>query len=89
MPDKGEEPPKVGPSKAVARLSQDLERLLADAQLKQKAPKGMAKCPLCGAILEPTRNKKVRTHDNPVKGARCEASGQPVEVPSKPAKRKA
>lgn len=69
---------KVGPSKDVVRLSEELERMMLAEQLKQKAPKGKTKCPLCGAILEPTRNKRVRTHDNPVGGARCEASKQPL-----------
>ena len=66
---------RIGPSKDVVRLSEELERMLAAEQLAQKAPKGKAKCPLCGAILEPTRNRKVRTHDDPVKGRRCDASG--------------
>lgn len=78
------EAPKVGPSKAVARLSEDLERLLVEQQLKEKAPKGKAKCPKCGAILEPTRNKRVRTHDDPVKGVRCEASKTLLPGPDKP-----
>jgi hypothetical protein len=69
---------RVGPSKDIVRLSEELERLLRDEQLRQKAPKGKAKCPTCGAILEPTRNRRVRTHDDPVGGRRCDASGQPV-----------
>ena len=69
---------RVGPSKEVVRLSEELERMVRQEQLKQKAPKGKAKCPLCGAILEPTRNRRVRTHDDPVGGARCEASRQPL-----------
>lgn len=69
---------KVGPSKDVVRLSEELEKMMLAEQLRQKAPKGKAKCPLCGAILEPTRNHRVRTHDNPVGGARCEASKQPL-----------
>ncbi|MEK6975813.1 MAG: hypothetical protein AABY18_05675 [Candidatus Thermoplasmatota archaeon] len=75
---------KVGPSKDVVRLSEELEALLAVDQLRRKAPKGMAKCPLCGVILVPTRNRRVRTHDNPVKGARCDASKQPLaDFPAK------
>ena len=80
--DRDAEPAKVGPSKAVARLSEDLERLLVEAQMKEKAPPGKVKCPACGLALEPTRNKRVRTHDDPVGGARCEASKQPL-APSK------
>ena len=75
---------KVGPSKDVVRLSEALEGMMREEQRKQKAPKGKAKCPLCGAILEPTRNKRVRTHDDPVGGARCEASKQPLgDLPTK------
>ena len=77
-PDKDAKVVKVGPSKDIVRLSEELERMMLEEQLRQKAPKGKAKCPLCGAILEPTRNKRVRTHDNPVGGRRCEASGQPL-----------
>ena len=69
---------KVGPSKDIVRLSEELEKLMLDEQMRQRVPKGMAKCPACGAIIAPTRNKKVRTHDNPVGGRRCEASGQPM-----------
>lgn len=69
--------PRVGPSKSVAHLSQDLERILAEAQKAQAAPPGKEKCPLCGAILDPMRGNRVRTHDDPVKGARCAASQRP------------
>jgi hypothetical protein len=68
--------PAVPPEK-LPSLSQELEGLLADEQKRQKAPEGMVKCPACGLPIAPTRNKKVRTHDNPVKGARCEASNKP------------
>lgn len=70
---------KVGPSKDVVRLSEQLESLMREEQRRQKAPKGKVKCPLCGAILLPTRTKRVRTHDDPVGGARCEASKRPVD----------
>lgn len=63
--------------KAVPGLSKDLAELLREQQLAEKAPEGMAKCPLCGAIIAPTRTKKVRTHDDPLKGARCAASNRP------------
>jgi hypothetical protein len=70
--------PKPVPPKAIPGLSRELEDMMLDAQRKEKAPAGMVKCPLCGLILEPMRGKKVRTHDNPVKGVRCEASGKPM-----------
>ena len=65
------------PRKAIPGMSKDLAELLREQQMAQAAPEGMAKCPLCGAIIEPTKTKKVRTHDDPLKGARCEASNQP------------
>ena len=65
------------PKKAIPGLSKDLAELLREQQLAEKAPEGMVKCPLCGAIIAPTKTKKVRTHDDPLKGARCEASNQP------------
>jgi hypothetical protein len=68
---------KVGPSKSVAALSEDLGKVLRDEQMRQAAPEGMEKCPLCGAIVEATRTKKVRTHDDPLTGMRCEGSGKP------------
>jgi hypothetical protein len=40
----------------------------------------MVKCPLCGLALPPTRNRKVRTHDNPLTAARCPASGTPFRA---------
>jgi hypothetical protein len=70
--------PRVGPSKEVARLSADLEGLLREAQMREKAPNGMLKCPACGAILAPTRDRRLRTHDDPVKGVRCDASRTPA-----------
>lgn len=63
--------------KAVPGLSKALEDLLQEEQLRQAAPAGMVKCPQCGLPLAPTRNRKVRTHDNPLTGARCPASGTP------------
>jgi hypothetical protein len=78
------------PKKAIPGMSRELEDLMLREQKEQKAPEGMAKCPLCGIIIAPTRNKKVRTHDNPVKGARCEASNQPwagfKERPKRPSR---
>jgi hypothetical protein len=68
--------PAVPPEK-LPGLSQELGALLADEQKKQKVPEGMVKCPVCGLALEPTRNKRVRTHDDPLKAARCEASNRP------------
>lgn len=73
------------PKKAIPGLSRDLAALLREQQLAQKAPEGMAKCPLCGAIVEPTRTKKVRTHDDPLTGARCEASNRPfLDIAGRP-----
>jgi hypothetical protein len=68
--------PAVAPEK-LPGLSQELGALLADEQKRQKAPEGMVKCPACGLPLQPTRNKRVRTHDDPLKAARCEASNRP------------
>jgi len=62
----------------VALLSERLhEALLAD-QKRERAPRGKDKCPLCGAILEPTKNGRVRTHEaDPYEGERCPASARP------------
>jgi hypothetical protein len=68
--------PAVPPEK-MPGLSQELGALLAEEQKRAKAPEGMVKCPQCGLPLAPTRNKRVRTHDDPVKGARCDASNRP------------
>lgn len=65
------------PKKAIPGLSKELAELMREQQLAEKPPEGMAKCPLCGAIVQPTKTKKVRTHDDPLKGARCEASNRP------------
>jgi hypothetical protein len=62
---------------AIPSLSHELEDLMLQAQRGQPVPKGMAQCPLCGVIVAPMRAKKVRTHDNPVTGSRCPASGKP------------
>ena len=70
--------PNAVPKKAIPSLSKDLAALLREQQMAQPAPEGMAKCPLCGAIIEPTKTKKVRTHDDPLSGARCAASNRPV-----------
>jgi hypothetical protein len=66
------------PRKAIPGMSKDLAALMREQQFAQEAPAGMVKCPLCGAPVEPTKTKKVRTHDDPLKGARCEASNRPV-----------
>lgn len=68
--------PAVPPEKRPG-LSQELGALLAEEQRRQKAPEGMVKCPVCGLALQPTRNKRVRTHDDPLKATRCEASNKP------------
>jgi hypothetical protein len=76
-PAEPEPKPKPQRPKAVPGLSKALEGLLADEQMRQAAPAGMVKCPVCGLPLAPTRNRKVRTHDNPLTGSRCPASGTP------------
>lgn len=63
-------------TKPVPKLSRELMDLMTQAQLDEPAPAGKTKCPRCGVILEPMKVRKVRTHDDPLKGARCEASGQ-------------
>lgn len=63
--------------KDLARLSDELRGLMADAQRRQKVPKGLAQCPLCGVLVQPMKAKKVRTHHDPVQGERCPASGKP------------
>lgn len=73
-------PKRAAPAVDAAQLpdlSRELEGLMLDEQKRAKAPEGMVKCPLCGLVIQPTRTKKVRTHDNPVKGSRCEASNRP------------
>jgi hypothetical protein len=64
-------------SEKLPGLSQELGALMAEEQKRRKAPEGMVKCPACGLALQPTRNKRVRTHDDPLKGTRCEASNRP------------
>jgi hypothetical protein len=76
-PAEPERRPRPPQPKAVPGLSRALEDLLQEEQMRQEAPAGMVKCPLCGLPLAPTRNRKVRTHDNPVRGERCPASGTP------------
>lgn len=61
----------------VAKLSEALQGLLLEDQRKARAPKGMAKCPLCGAIVAPTKTKRIRVHhDDPYARTRCPASGR-------------
>jgi hypothetical protein len=61
----------------VARLSEGLHDLLLEDERKARAPRGMAKCPACGAIIEPTKNKRIRTHESdPLLHERCAASGK-------------
>lgn len=78
----------------IAKLSRELEALMVESQLRQKVPKGMAQCPECGALIEPTANRRIRTHDNPVGGLHCEASKMlwaefNREPPAKPKPKKA
>ncbi|MEA3191571.1 MAG: hypothetical protein QOD77_2153 [Thermoplasmata archaeon] len=61
----------------VERLTSDLRELLLAAQRKGKAPQGMAKCPACGTVIEPTKTKRIRTHQIALLGIKCEASGKP------------
>lgn len=65
------------PRKAIPGMSKELADLMRQQQLSAAAPEGKVKCPLCGAPVEPTKTKKVRTHDDPLKGVRCEASNRP------------
>jgi len=61
----------------VADLSRQLQDLLMEDQRKARAPRGMAKCPLCGAIIEPTKTKRIRVHESsPYTHERCPASGR-------------
>ena len=76
-PPREKRPEKARAVAAAQKLSHELEDLLIQAQKSQPAPEGMAKCPLCGAVVAPTKTKKVRTHDNPLTGKRCEASNRP------------
>jgi hypothetical protein len=68
--------PAARHTKAVPRLSGELLDLLAKEQRDAPAPAGMVKCPLCGVAVAPMKARNVRTHDDPVKGGRCAASGQ-------------
>lgn len=80
------------PSAKVKALSHRLKDLLAEDQMRSKVPKGMAKCPLCGAAVEPTKTKRIRVHDDPLGGARCAAGTRAWEEFGKaapgPAKRR-
>lgn len=59
----------------VEALSHKLEDLLLEDQRRARAPSGMAKCPACGTIIAPTRNRRIRVHmSNPFTRERCEAS---------------
>lgn len=62
-------------TKPVPKLSRELLDLLAQEQRDQPAPAGKTKCPRCGLAVVAMKVRKVRTHDNPLTGARCEASG--------------
>lgn len=75
-------PPKRTPQamKASDELSRSLMGLLEESQRKQAAPLGMVKCPVCGTPVEPTRNQRIRTHDNALLVQRCPASGQRWEL---------
>jgi len=72
--------PKPVPTAKTVDLSKQLLGLLADSQKKAPAPLGMVKCPVCGTPIAPTRNQRIRTHDDPLKVARCEGSGQRWEL---------
>lgn len=73
----------------VARLSMQLERALMDAQRKARAPRGMVKCPLCGAAIAPTKNGRIRVHhDSPVSMERCPASGKMMKSYAASARKK-
>ncbi len=67
-------------TKPVPKLSREILDLLAQEQRDRPVPKGMTKCPSCGAIIAPMKVCKVRTRDNPLTGARCEASGAGVQA---------
>lgn len=76
VPERPDRKPGARHTKPVPKLSRELIDLLAQEQRDAPAPAGMVKCPLCGLALEPMKVRKVRTHDDPVKGERCAASGQ-------------
>lgn len=76
VPERPARKPGARHTKPMPSLSRELLGLMADAQRDQPVPAGKAKCPLCGAIVEPMKVRKVRTHDNPLTGQRCPASGQ-------------
>ena len=66
------------PSAKVAALSEAILESLLREQKKAAVPKGMLKCPECGAAVEPTKNGRVKTHDaDPYERLRCPASGKP------------
>lgn len=75
-PERPDRKPGARHTKPVPKLSRELVDLLAQEQRDAPAPEGMVKCPLCGLALEPMKVRKVRTHDDPVQGQRCAASGQ-------------
>lgn len=75
VPERPDRKPGARHTKPVPKLSRELLDLLAQEQRDAPAPKGMVKCPLCGLPVAPMKARKVRTHDDPVKGERCAASG--------------
>ena len=81
---KAREEAKAMPRKAEPGLSHELEDLLLKEQRSQPVPAGKVQCPVCGVVLDPMKVKKVRTHDNPVTGSRCPASGRPWAEFGKP-----
>jgi hypothetical protein len=66
--------------KASNDVGKKLLAMLADSQKAAPAPLGMVKCPVCGTPIEPTRNQRIRTHDDPLKVERCPASTQRWEL---------
>lgn len=75
VPERPERKAGARHTKPVPKLSRELLDLLAQEQRDQPAPAGKTKCPRCGLPLVTMKVRKVRTHDNPLTGTRCEASG--------------
>src|SRR5687768_14840794 len=68
---------EVGVTPDMMDLNRQLEDLLLKDQRDQRPGPGLVQCPVCGVSLLPTKNKRVRVHDNPLKARRCEASKKP------------
>ena len=59
-----------------AIMLEQMDKIVAEEQLREPAPEGRVKCPTCGAAVLVTKTGKLRVHDaSPLRPGRCAASG--------------